>query len=889
VPEPTTIDARAVWLNASTITVPAHRATSSREPSRSQWTLHWSPSCTMTPDSLDVDDHVAVPLKRRPELAREELALHPELTGHIALRLPEPMVRSVPEMLTGQLWVERARDGQRVELTGIQLGRVLDSLHADSARKTELGAVVNGKDVDVRVWAPTAQRVVLLLWRTDAGSEPPSDQAVRHPMARRHDGVWEAHLQREHVGWRYLFEVAVYAPSTGRLETNLVTDPYSAGLTLNSARSVIVDLADPCGMPEGFAGSTGPQLDQLVDATIYELHVRDFSANDPEVPERLRGSYLAFTADGQGARHLASLAQAGMNTVHLLPCFDITSINEDRTTWVAPQGLADLDPASHEQQRLVAQTRDRDAFNWGYDPWHWMVPEGSYASSNENADGIARVREFRAMVAGLHRLGLRVVMDQVFTHTAHGGQDPKAVLDRIVPGYYHRLDQDGRPYNSTVCNNTAPERAMGEKMMVDACVRWARDYRVDGFRFDLMGHSSAANMSAVRDALDALTVADDGVDGREVYLYGEGWNFGEVADNALFFQATQGQLASSGVATFSDRLRDAVRGGRPMDDDPRRQGFGSGLYFEPNGRRHRREQAEELAEMTDLVQLGLAGNLRDYEFTGTGGKVLRGDEVSYFTMPAGYADEPSDVVSYVDAHDNETLWDSLTMKLPPSTSMASRIRMNTLSLACATLSQTPVLWHAGADLLRSKSLDRNSFDSGDWFNHLDWSGADNGFGRGLPPAADNRIRWRWLEPLLREPSLKPTQDEVELAAAMAHDLLRLRFSTPLFRLGQARLVHEMVRFPVSGTEHAQDGVIVMHVDDSGAEPVDAELAGLVLVLNARPDAVAQAIPGLQGRMLELSRVQAGGSDEVVKTSVWDAKAAVLHVPGRTAAVFCEPC
>jgi pullulanase/glycogen debranching enzyme len=190
-----------------------------------------------------------------------------------------------------------------------------------------------------------------------------------------------------------------------------------------------------------------------------------------------------------------------------------------------------------------------------------MTPEGSYAT---NPDGTARIAEFRTMVGALHRNGLRVVLDQVFNHTSASGQDATSVLDRIVPGYYHRLDpRTGAVETSTCCQDVATEHSMAEKMMVDAVVTWARDYKVDGFRFDLMGHASRANMLAVRRALDALTLRRDGVDGRRIYLYGEGWNFGPVADNARFLQATQGQLGGTGIGTFSDRLRDAVRGGGP--------------------------------------------------------------------------------------------------------------------------------------------------------------------------------------------------------------------------------------------------------------------------------------------------------------------------------------
>ena len=209
---------------------------------------------------------------------------------------------------------------------------------------------------------------------------------------------------------------------------------------------------------------------------------------------------------------------------------------------------------------------------------------------------------------------------------------------------------------------------------------WARDYKVDGFRFDLMGHHSKANLLAVREALDELTLKKDGIDGKAVYLYGEGWNFGEVANNALFEQATQGQLGGTGIGTFNDRLRDGVHGGSPVDGSSTfEQGFGTGLGTDPNGSPV--DPADRtLGQQTDLVKLGLAGNLSDFAFEASDGTVKTGAEVDYNGSPAGYADQPDEVINYVDAHDNETLYDLSVFKLPVDTSMADRVRMNTLSL-----------------------------------------------------------------------------------------------------------------------------------------------------------------------------------------------------------------
>src|SRR6476659_2442379 len=403
-----------------------------------------------------------------------------------------------------------------------------------------------------------------------------------------------------------------------------------------------------------------------------------------------------------------------------------------------------------------------------------------------------------------------------------------------------------------------------------------------------MGHHSRENMLAVRAGLDGLTLARDGVDGASVYLHGEGWNFGEVANNARFTQATQRQLGGTHVGTFSDRLRYTVRGGGPFDEDPRKQGFGSGELTDPNGAGTNSGAAASLLHDTDLVQLGLAGNLRSFAFRSNEfGATKRGDELKYGDAPAGYADQPDEVISYVDAHDNETLFDSLTFKLPVATTMQDRVRMNSLSLATTALSQSPSFWHAGADLLRSKSLNRDSYDSGDWFNRLDWTGADNGFGHGLPPEAQNSAKWPFMKPLLANPALKPTAADVRSADAMAQDLLRLRFSTKLFRLGDAAAINAKVTFPVSGTADAKQGVIVMRIDDTKGVDVDPALRGAVVVFNATPDAVTQKVPGLTGSV-SLSPVQAKGADSVVKQAAYDAGSASFTVPARTVAVFVQP-
>ncbi|MCK9792458.1 pullulanase-type alpha-1,6-glucosidase [Isoptericola sp. 4D.3] len=833
----------------------------------------------------------------------------PALAGHTTLAPAgedgEQLDRAaVEKLLTGQLLVTRASGDGLAAATGVQVPGVLDDLYSTLASKRTFGAQAhpNGRWASFALWAPTAQDVDLLVWPEgrDLAEDP-----ERFDTRRERDGSWtlDGRTADRRLGWdgaRYRYSVRVYVPGTGNVETNVVTDPYAHGLTLDSTHSVVVDLDDRRWQPKVWRTTRQPVVERAVDQTIYELHVRDFSISDETVPADRRGTYLAFSERrSDGMTHLRELADAGLTTVHLLPTFDIATIPEDRADQASTGDLSGFAPDSSEQQAAVAEVAAGDGFNWGYDPFHFSVPEGSYAV---RADGGARVAEFRTMVGSLHGAGLQVVLDQVFNHTAASGQDAKSVLDKIVPGYYHRLNPaTGAVETSTCCQNVATEHAMAGKLMVDSVVTWARDYKVDGFRFDLMGHHSRENMEAVREALDDLTVREDGVDGSAVYLYGEGWNFGEVADDALFTQATQGQLGGTGIGTFSDRLRDAVHGGSPVDAASRfTQGFGTGLFTDPNGREAREgepgsvndgsaDEAADLGHQTDLVRLGLAGNLRDYAFRASDdgdGEVTRGEDLDYRGSPAGYADSPEEVVTYVDAHDNETLFDLLTLKLPQDTRMEDRVRMNTVSLATTALAQTPSFWHAGTDLLRSKSLDRNSYDSGDWFNAIDWSGQDNGFGRGLPPAADNADAWPVMAPLLADPALKPAPLDIRVASEAARDLLALRSSTRLFRLGSPEAIEQKVSFPGAGPD-ATPGVVAMAVDDTVGRDVDRRLDGVLTVFNASPEAVTLDLPELRGRDYRLSAVQREGGDPVVRETRWDRRTGTVTVPPRTVAVLVD--
>ncbi len=813
-------------------------------------------------------------------------ARFPAQAGLTALRLPADVAAKAASLLTGQVAVAAFDSaGRLLDATGLQIPGVLDDIDAGAASQT-LGLTWHAGTSRLALWAPTAQAVSVNVYRTGHGGDP----VAIVPLTRTSDGVWSVIGQRKWAGEYYLFDVAVFVPETGAVEQNLVTDPYSYGLSANSERSLFIDLADPRTAPPGWQllGLVKPRLPKPVDQSITELHIRDFSVADPTVPANHRGTYLAFTDRSSNAvRHLKDLARAGLTTVHLLPPADMASrtVDEIKSDWQQPNcDLPSLPPDSSQQQACVTAVKDSDGYNWGYDPQHYTTPEGSYAT---DPNGTARTKQFRSMVAALNLDRLRVVMDVVYNHTADAGQAGVNDLDRIVPGYYHRLDANGVVTTSTCCPDTASEHLMMGKLLIDSVLTWAKQYKVDGFRFDLMGFTPKAVMQQLRSRLDRLTLARDGVDGKQIYLYGEGWNFGTVANDALFVQATQLNLAGTGIGTFNDRIRDAVRGGSPFDADPRTQGFASGLYTDPNGDPVNGDPATQKAKLLlqeDLIKVGLTGNLKDFSFTDRTGATVTGSQVDYNGQPAGYTAEPQEAINYVDAHDNETLYDALTYKLPVSTSMADRIRMQTLALATTAFSQGVSFWQAGTEALRSKSFDGNSYNSGDWFNELDPSLTSNGFGKGLPQAADNQAKWPYMQPLLADPALKPGHADLLTAEAQSEMLLRIRATEPLLHLGSAQLIGQKLSFPDSGPT-ATPGVIVERIDDTVGPNVDPRLKGLVIVFNAGPTSTSQVVDAARGQRYRLNAVQVHGADPVARTASYDPTTGMFTVPARTVAVF----
>ncbi|GGI09630.1 pullulanase-type alpha-1,6-glucosidase [Egicoccus halophilus] len=790
------------------------------------------------------------------------------LAGRAALSVPEEV--DLDAWLTGQLAVSATTaDGTLFAATSLQLPGVLDERYATDA---DLGLTWQDRRPSLHLWAPTAKRVAVHVFDTSTATEP--RQVVE---ATRDGGVWSVAGSPTWNRRYYLYEVEVYVPETGRVETNLVTDPYSVSLAMDSTRSQFVRLSDADLRPRGWDALTKPAFAGQHELSVYELHVRDFSISDRTVPAPHRGTYRAFTSpDTDGMRHLAALAGAGLSHLHLLPTFDLATIPEDPADRVEPDIAFDGDPASEGPQAAVAAVRDRDGFNWGYDPFHYTTPEGSYST---DPDGPRRIREYREMVAAINRTGLRVVNDVVYNHTHAAGQDSRGVLDKIVPGYYHRLSDTGVIETSTCCPNTATEHAMMEKLMIDSVLTWATEYQVDGFRFDLMGHHPKAQMLRLREALDGLTIAEHGVDGAKIVLYGEGWNFGEVENDARFVQATQHNLAGTGIGTFNDRLRDGARGGSPFGG-LREQGFVTGLAVDPNATDQgtAAQQATRARQLADLVRIGLAGNLADYRFEAADGTVKAGRELDYGGSPAGYAEVPTDNVVYVSKHDNETLFDAIQYKLPTDAPMAERVRAQNLGLSVVALAQGTPFFHAGSDLLRSKSLDRDSYDSGDWFNRLDFSRQTNNWGVGLPPAEKNRDNWDVMRPLLRGLPA-PAPADIDRNAEHFRELLAIRDSSALFRLRTAEQVQEQLRFHDTGDD-ATLGVIAMSL--TGGEDAYADL---VVVFNASADPYVLDDAEVADGDWRLHPVQAASTDPVVRSSAYDAATRTFSVPARTTAVF----
>ncbi len=871
--------------------------------------LYYTESGTIKANAEGVFDFPYITLAPT-SLTAEQQAKYPHLKDAAAFALPAG--KDLKPLLKGELVaIGTDADGILQGATLVQSAGALDALYSEAATKLTYGAVVEGSNVTFRLWAPTARSVKLALF--DGQHKPLGERTMTLDEA---SGSWSVQGGSELVGQFYRYDIQVYHPVSRKLESYQVTDPYSLSLAMNSEFSQVVDLNDPALKPEGWDSLKAPHSQQNpADITIYEAHVRDLTGNDDSTPAEHRGKFLGLTdTDTAPVKHLQALAKSGVSHLHLLPVFDIATVNEDpakvanisddfgKLCQVNPEVqnskfagycssgqtieavLGDLQGGDSKEnpqvQELYGYLRGVDSFNWGYDPYHYTTPEGSYAT---NAEGSQRILEFREMVKAIKQnIGMNVVMDVVYNHTNEAGLGPKSVLDKIVPWYYQRLNPEtGSVENSTCCSNTAPEHAMFAKLMDDSLVTWARDYKIDAFRFDLMGHHPKDQMVQ---ALAAVKQVNP-----EMYFYGEGWNFGEVQDDKRFVQATQKHLAGTGIGSFSDRLRDAVRGGSPFDggDTIRKtQGFGNGALVDAN-EMDGVDRATALHQ-ADLVRLGMAGNLKDFILTDKDGMPKKGSDIDYNGQPAGYAQDPTEIQNYVDKHDNQTLFDNLIYKAPQG---ADLVRMQGVSLATAMLGQGIPFTHAGVELLRSKSMERDSYDSGDWYNRVDYTLADNNFDKGLPRKDKDGDNYPLIEKVLGK-HVKPSGADMATMVGFYQELAELRQSSRLLRLGSGAEVIKRVDFRNTGPDQ-EPGLIVMTVDDginAGAD-LDPAIDGLVVMINATnaPQSISDFRDGndqpIDLTSLQLSPAHHGGESIARDAAV---NGGTLTLGAWSAAVFVKP-
>ena len=824
-------------------------------------------------------------------LSGSQLAQYPQYSGAVALTVPSSIATQIKEVLTDEIVVVQYTGSTAAAATFVQDGPVLDAVYGTQAASAALGlsfdAVTDAPTF--RVWAPTAQSVKLNVYDTNAAVTPIQQQAMTlDPVT----GIWS--YSAPDASWTnvsyYTYTVAAFAGST--LYTSEVSDPYSLSLNANGVHSMVVNLADAAAQPSGWPGAQLPTAAVPTDSVIYELHIRDFSMNDATVPAAHQGKYLAFTDTASlGMTHLAALSAAGLTHVHLLPAFDIASVNElTCTNPVIPASMG----AGTEAETAVKNTENSDCFNWGYDPFHYGAPEGSYATDPNN--GLVRVREFRQMVQALHGIGLRVVMDVVYNHTSASGQDAQSVLDKVVPGYYHRLDSSGAVENYSCCQDTATERVMMEKLMTDTLKIWAGQYKVDGFRFDVMGMIPKAAMTRALAAVDAVAAAD----GRgHTYFYGEGWAPNSAVSNVIT-PATQANLAGTGIGTFNDRMRDAVRGGGPFDTGASivaNQGFISGLCYDVNSTDTATCSGAVATDAAFISQnrasVSLAGNLASFPLRSG----VTGAGVDYNGSPAGYTALPQENISYVSVHDNETLFDISEYKHPSTTAPADVARAQVVGLSLVLLSQGVPFLHAGDELLRSKSGDSNSYNSGDYFNRIFWDGSANGWATGLPPdnTGNNAANSTTLAGLLGS-RVAPNQAATLAVDAAVIDFLRIRKATDLFRLTRVADINACVSFPDQGAQ--VHGLIVERIQGTGCvASTTSGFKSVVVLFNASKTAQSFSIPAYAGKLkgtasgnVYLHAAQLAGTDTVLQGG-WNftatASTGTFTAPARSTAVFVE--
>ncbi|MBE6822614.1 MAG: type I pullulanase [Ruminococcaceae bacterium] len=509
----------------------------------------------------------------------------------------------------------------------------------------ELGAIYSPDATTFRVWAPLADFVSLCLYEQGSGGKLLQKQAL-HPADH---GVWERTITGDLDGVYYTYEISNFGVST---ET---ADPYAKAAGVNGRRSMVVDLSKT--NPPRWENDTFQRPEHPTDAIVWEIHVGDFS-NDPScgVRKEWRGKYLAFTEpnttlpDGRTPTCVNYLKKLGVTHVQLMPVYDYGSIDE---------------------------TQAGKAFNWGYDPLNYNVPEGSY--STDPFHGQARILELKKMVAALHQAGIGVVMDVVYNHTFEG---PGSWFHRTVPYYYHRTTSEGKFADGSACGNeVASERCMCRKYIIDSVRYWAKEYHIDGFRFDLMGLIDVETMNRIRAELDKLP------DGRKILLYGEPWYASTPAMPAGNFPADKEHLSllNPRIGVFCDNTRDAIKGD---------------VFF-----RHKKGFVQENLKFENDVKASLQGWTRND-----------------FAKPLAMA--PTQIVSYVSAHDNLTLWDKLIASTKRGRIYTAydeeMVRLNKLCAVLYLMAQGMPFLQAGEEFARTKRGMDNSYRASAARNRLDW-------------------------------------------------------------------------------------------------------------------------------------------------------------------------
>ena len=497
----------------------------------------------------------------------------------------------------------------------------------------------------LRLWAPTAEAVTVTLYHKGDGDAVLGTE----PLVRGAHGVWSIWLPGEQHGRYYTFAVTVNGI------TRETGDPYARAVGVNGVRSMIVDLARTA--PSGWERDVRPNIPPAQRA-VWEVSVRDFSQDAASgVRPAWRGKYMAFTqqgttlhGDGIHPTCLNYLKRLGVKYVQLMPIFDFGSVDEAKP--------------------LLRQ------YNWGYDPTNFNVPEGSY--STDPTRGEVRIRECREMIAALHAAGIGVVMDVVYNHT-YRTENP---LNNTVPYYFFRQNPDGSFSNGSGCGNEfASERPMARRYLIDSILYWAKEYHIDGFRFDLMGLYDAESINAVRAALDALP------GGRDILLYGEPWQGG--ASQLHRYEANKANLAmlNERVGIFCDDTRDAIKGGC---FDAREPGYVEG---------------------------------KPGSFWDIGAAVAAWCRSDRLPPHA-----PSQIVSYVSAHDNFTLWDKLLCVRYEKPEFTARdtvaLAQNRLAAGIYLTSFGLPFMQAGEEFARTKKGVGNSYRSSPALNRLDWNRAE---------------------------------------------------------------------------------------------------------------------------------------------------------------------